>query len=671
MENENFYIFFNKLSVSCFFISVFFVLFITVLCNEYMPISFFLCLKILGLSAFFLFIPDFFYLYFKQRKNSSRVISVEISTILLMALIFFIGLIKANPFLTYFLILIPFLAFLYSLLQWKFLEFIQVVAFVFLVSIILFSFFYGQGYHFPLFAKRVALGGANIDTMFHCAISNMFKTNLYPSTGLDGAPLLHYHFGSHALFAMISRVLGINSINFYNIAYPILFIPLFIKSFFIFLNRLSVYIFKQPINLLVASTFVLFLHIVYWILALGHLGHPFVSESNLISLLLFFLILSFLISLGKDYCELIVILFVFIGVFLISFTKISTGIVSICLFSFYILRVNNFSKKTFAIIFTLCSLEILLISVFIFPHSTSTTNGLSIFRFSNVLQATMIFGRPSENLSLINYFFVIYLSISVLLREIKYFGQKKVYWMFANKKYLHIEILIISTCCGTFFGFMTLLKTQNASDFFYFTYTSYFLSIAFFVVYLCNLINNCNSNNKIQIKIFIIFIILNMIFVFRIINIPFICRIINISRVYKEIINTNIAFQAISKDTNKNIFSQFLKDLNAIDKDYNKKNTCVFIPHTERWYYDSQKHHKYGSPFVTPAFSGIPLIDGVPEYAKRRNRYGYSQYSHKTRNITTTEAIHAAREEGYAEIIIFTHVKYELVQKRYQLNTKE
>jgi hypothetical protein len=85
---------------------------------------------------------------------------------------------------------------------------------------------WGTGYFFParsqywvflnpLFVERIYVGGAHLDTLFHASISQMIETYGIPSTGLDGLPYLHYHFGSHWIFAQFSKLIHMDPINFY------------------------------------------------------------------------------------------------------------------------------------------------------------------------------------------------------------------------------------------------------------------------------------------------------------------------------------------------------------------------------------------------------------------------------------------------------------------------
>jgi hypothetical protein len=73
-----------------------------------------------------------------------------------------------------------------------------------------------------------------IDTLFHMSIAQMIKTYHIPSTGLNGVPFYHYHFGSHLIMASLASVLGMKIFDFYQLGYPAIFLPLFLKAIFTF-----------------------------------------------------------------------------------------------------------------------------------------------------------------------------------------------------------------------------------------------------------------------------------------------------------------------------------------------------------------------------------------------------------------------------------------------------
>ncbi len=93
---------------------------------------------------------------------------------------------------------------------------------------------FGSGYHNPQFAEMLVVGEPPLDTLFHVSVANMLFTNGIPSTGLDGAPYLAYHFGSHWLFAQFSQLLRMDLLHFYNLGFPTIFIPFMLNGVLIF-----------------------------------------------------------------------------------------------------------------------------------------------------------------------------------------------------------------------------------------------------------------------------------------------------------------------------------------------------------------------------------------------------------------------------------------------------
>ena len=92
----------------------------------------------------------------------------------------------------------------------------------------------GSGYQDPLFRETLLVGEPPVDTLFHVSVANMLRTYGIPGTGLDGIPYLHYHFGSHWLFGQIANLLNMDVLQFYNLGFPIIFIPFLLNSIVVF-----------------------------------------------------------------------------------------------------------------------------------------------------------------------------------------------------------------------------------------------------------------------------------------------------------------------------------------------------------------------------------------------------------------------------------------------------
>jgi hypothetical protein len=139
-----------------------------------------------------------------------------------------------NVRLGYFFIFAGTVCFLTNLLHYgKRMTFKEVISWVFILLIGgWFSITVWDGdYIHPMLIERLPFDDRiHIDTIFHVSIAQMIKTYSIPSTGLNGLPFFYYHFGSHFIFAFLSKTLNISAFTFYQLGFPAVFLPLFVKS---------------------------------------------------------------------------------------------------------------------------------------------------------------------------------------------------------------------------------------------------------------------------------------------------------------------------------------------------------------------------------------------------------------------------------------------------------
>ena len=89
----------------------------------------------------------------------------------------------------------------------------------------------------------------------------MFKTYNVSSNGLDGLVPLYYHVLAYYIGGSLSNLLGISSLTFYNITYPILIIPITLVGFIYCIEEISKY-YTTKYNIITSNVN----HIKYWIL---------------------------------------------------------------------------------------------------------------------------------------------------------------------------------------------------------------------------------------------------------------------------------------------------------------------------------------------------------------------------------------------------------------------
>ena len=90
---------------------------------------------------------------------------------------------------------------------------------------------WGSRYKMPLFWETMSFN-ANIhhDTFYYASIANMLDTYGVPSTGIDGIPIIRYHYGSPWLFDQWSHLLDVDVLSFYSLGYPVIVLPLFFAA---------------------------------------------------------------------------------------------------------------------------------------------------------------------------------------------------------------------------------------------------------------------------------------------------------------------------------------------------------------------------------------------------------------------------------------------------------
>ncbi|HZI99524.1 MAG TPA: hypothetical protein VFD22_02595 [Gemmatimonadaceae bacterium] len=192
----------------------------------------------LGLSLFLIAAPLWLARGIKRREwwTSQSVIAIECIAVTVLA-----GVI-ANR--TGFSTSILFAAIGIILAAWTFLRWLRAgsvkSSLIFMLGAVVFSIWcagviWGSRYKMPLFWETLSLK-ANIhhDTFYYGSMANMLQTYGTPSTGLDGIPPVHYHFGSPVIFAKWADLLGLDVLSFYSLGYPIVVLPLFFSGILTF-----------------------------------------------------------------------------------------------------------------------------------------------------------------------------------------------------------------------------------------------------------------------------------------------------------------------------------------------------------------------------------------------------------------------------------------------------
>jgi hypothetical protein len=228
------------------------------------------------------------------------------------------------------------------------------IAFVFAIAVFAVwcaGVIWGSRYKMPLFWETFAYK-ANIhhDTFYYASIANMIDTYGVPSTGLDGVPLIRYHYGSAWLFDRWAHLLGTDVLSFYSLGYPVIVLPLFFSSLLQLSAELGAKLRSDGRAWIVflAATVGFIPTIALDSLAVWN-SNAFISESYLIGLPVFFLAIAAGLAFWRDdragiHRILFYLVFVPLIVAALGFLKISLMILAFAMGAYLAIRRSLFRQ---------------------------------------------------------------------------------------------------------------------------------------------------------------------------------------------------------------------------------------------------------------------------------------------------------------------------------------
>ena len=90
-----------------------------------------------------------------------------------------------------------------------------------------------------------------------------------------------------------------------------------------------------------------------------------------------------------------------------------------------------------------------------------------------------------------------------------------------------------------------------------------------------------------------------------------------------------------------------------------RRGWALYIPKTNRTYWDMRQAGDGATPFIAPALAGIPMVDGLPEYEDigwARVGWGYPQYQlpsgPEAPTVNIERAMAGARKDGFRELLV-------------------
>ena len=497
---------------------------------------------------------------------------------------------------------------------------------------------YSQTYQSLGFEEKILDGVAHVDTLFHMAISNMFATGEWSTTGLHGTAYMHYHWFSHATFAGIKNLTGGDIHVIYNLFYPAVFIPLFFKIQYKAIVDFCQWKGFAKISPLAYFTFSA---VLYWLVNLGFLSHvqPFSSESFCLSLILSYCYFSCLMEYRPASVTKRIWLYIFSAllVLIILFTKISNGFILLAgLVAIGALR--DFHLPNLLVIFILLVIILIPSYLFLFPLARTTvsisliervyrfllgTNGGFIFLPGMLLLFSSLFRKPAGQ------------------------SYKSFLWELSKSDIGFLAVLLATGfLCGVY-------VSNNDADVFYFVAVQFFYAIIYIFGYLHEGIKKRNLQRGKKTALFMLFAIM---------------ATFSHPKVWLQVTKElkKEAKKSPEPTSDRHYLLKSLAVLQKLEDRPDKSSIAIYIPPTEEWLHRSQHYRPLANLFIVPAYSGIASVGGIPDSLLKANYNYYSIYYYRDQpSLFSVSDINSAKKAaadlGYKLLVVLRVLNGELV----------
>lgn len=489
--------------------------------------------------------------------------------------------------------------------------------------------FWGTGYHSPFFTERILSGIAHIDTLFHSSVGNLFQTYFFPTIGLDGVLLLKYHTGSHFVLGSLAGLGQIPVVDFYNVSYPIVFIPLFFKALLLSgldLARSRSYSWS---SLWSASVLVVVFTSLPWPWSM----HPFVSESTLIALTAGLFLLSTTVQHARDMWFYPTAF----GLALFSvFSKISVGVpVFVCLaYLFFRCREYRTTRKSLQFVAYVGTAGVLT-WLFVYPAQVPADG-----------EGRSILDVVDNVFKLVPPVAVLYLSwlIATALVVGRSRSRPRAEPSASPKSSLRTWWEVLSVLGLSTLAF-AIYVWRNPSDSLYFLITYFFLSMPALLV----LVQHLSKRARVQKGFLVALSVLAPL-----------CLLSRADALtgYHKANRFRSELAERQKDPRSEARIQLLEALKKLDKlsKSRKRSSAVFVPRTNTPYWELLNRSP-SFQFLVQATSGIAMIGGQLDRLFIDEKYPYPyydlfQYRRDDYVETVEEASAEASRRGYEDLII-------------------
>lgn len=548
--------------------------------------------------------------------------------------------------------------------QWRFNKLWIWIITPILLSIWVAGFQYGSTFHHPLYMEKITLGVINHDQIYHTSITEIIRTYLVPSTGLNGTPYLSYHFGSHILMALFSNLLDVSALASYNVLFPVVIIALYFRVALFVIKDLAVVIFRMDE---VVSDWLFWM--LFIALTISVIPNDFayerwaiwdswiVSESYLFSLIFLLFSISLTIAIIKERSRRRQIIFSFVLMsllFLTGLSKISVIIVGAGAGFYTIVRSGHWRSIWGVAVVLITFGIVLLIMKIATRHSISSQTFVPLHFIKEwIPQSTRVFFIP------VFYFcLLVYAIVRVKEKGIRTMSELKK--ALQSKQFIDIEFLLVSALVGLA---PALAFPIEGGSGWYFMDIQGRLALVFlgaFILYKrSRKISNFGSPKEPALSsISVQYALLSMVAIVLVLN--------NVFSKLEDLFNVNLKLRLsmIQLDTKESKYHGDYSDIYKYiqgDRDQvrEKLSEIIYLPgkivhNSERFtyykwladtcaqienkkdYYISLRNdsvyfanaHKlnWAAPFIVPSLTGMALTNGLSAAPPDFQLYGYASY---------------------------------------------
>lgn len=515
---------------------------------------------------------------------------------------------------------------------------------------------FSLGYFSPLFAESLFFGQVHLDTLFHCSISSMIQTYGIPSTGLDGLPFLNYHFGSHWMFAHLARFFCIDTVTFYQLAYPVMFVPLYFYSMLLFAQQVRRLVWPagQGRRLLTVPVFVLFFasgasFLPKPVATVVGLGAGLTSQSCILSLTLVFFLFCVCLDFWRGYCEVrvlrradIVLLLIVVpaAVAGIGLLKLSSMVLTAAVLIYALLRLRLYRQRWFAI----CGLLVIVVAAGI-VHLTTPRYGKELsFEFLHYLRH---FVAPQWRFAyLVLHHVWVLLAVCLTIGIVRIYTPRALAAAVRSGRTLGCEILIVASIVGLLPGAVLEIPGGSAA---YFSDFQQRIAVPVVLALASGLVV---TRRAVRAGFFLV--LATMVCV----------GLLNVQDQFRGFLAHTVARKKdiLAAPPGTFAIADILRGLGELPPEV-KRKTALFISQETTAYWGLEKTIGCQAvPFVAPALSGLTMIDGLPsadcgvanDVVLQQNGYGCYELRTRpqTRSDRTAQAVCArALGKGFSEVV--------------------